>query len=62
MHPTEKAFFCNGITLTLREIRSTHDIYLMQPFFLDAFSASRPNGFAETLSFLLEFLSFLREF
>ena len=29
MHPTEKAFFCNGITLTLREIRSTHDIYLM---------------------------------
>ena len=34
---------------------------LMQPF-LDAFSASRPSGFAESLSFLLEFLSFLLEF
>ena len=30
----------------------------MTAFFLDAFSASRPSGFAETLSFLLEFLSF----
>ena len=31
-------------------------------FFFDRFSASRPSGFAETLSFLLEFLSFFSKF
>jgi len=31
---------------------------LMQAFLFDLFSASRPSGFAETLSFLLELLSF----
>ena len=31
---------------------------LTQAFLFDLFSASRPSGFAETLSFLLELLSF----
>jgi len=31
---------------------------IVQAFLFDLFSASRPSGFAETLSFLLELLSF----
>ena len=33
-------------------------VTLSQAFLFDLFSASRPSGFAETLSFLLELLSF----
>ena len=33
-------------------------VSLTQAFLFDLFSASRPSGFAETLSFLLESLSF----
>ena len=37
---------------------STDSGYIYQAFLFDLFSASRPSGFAETLSFLLELLSF----
>ena len=33
-------------------------VCLLQAFLFDLFSASRPSGLAETLSFLLELLSF----
>ena len=40
----------------------TNRAYPNTGFFFDRFSASRPSGFAETLSFLLEFLSFFSKF
>ena len=39
-------------------VQSLNLCLLRQAFLFDLFSASRPSGFAETLSFLLELLSF----